>query len=206
MMVKKMENVKDKLGIRKIIKKAKPTFVVKESKFSARVKARWRFPRGKHSKVRQEHRGRPAMPTVGYGSPKELKFLHPSGYKEILVKNKTDIMSINPAIEGAMISSTLGQKKKLELLELAKENGITVLNVKELSASIESMNNTFEERKNVKKSKLSEKTKKLSEKKKAAEIKAKKAAEEKAEDNEEDKDIKAKEEKKSAEKVLTKRQ
>ena len=35
--------------------KKRMNFVVKESNFSARVKSRWRFPRGKHSKVRQMH-------------------------------------------------------------------------------------------------------------------------------------------------------
>ena len=62
-------------------------FVEKESNFSARVKSRWRLPRGKHSKVRQMHKGRPALPGPGYGSQESKKGLHPSGLKIVAVSS-----------------------------------------------------------------------------------------------------------------------
>ena len=69
-----------------IAKRKKPDFVLKESKFFARIKKRWRYPRGKHSPVRQRHKGRPPLPTPGYGSPRAIKYQTKKGVKEILVK------------------------------------------------------------------------------------------------------------------------
>lgn len=154
------------LELRNNAKKVKPRFVVKESKFSARVKSRWRFPRGKHSKVRQMHKGRPALPSTGFGSPKEVRGLHSSGLEMVVVHNRKDLESLDAQKQGAVISGKVGKKKKMELLALAAEKKITVLNVKDLSKEIEKIKGSFEERKKLKKERLSKASKKEEEKKK----------------------------------------
>jgi len=203
------------LELRNKAKKIKPNFVVKESNFSARVKSRWRFPRGKHSKVRQMHCGRPALPGTGYGSPKEVKGLHSSGLEMIVVRNKDELLSLDVQKQGAVISSTVGNKKKMELLTAASERKIMVLNVKDPVKEIELIKTSFEERKKLKRDKLSRASKKEEEKKKKAEEKKKKEAEEKQEkgkeehkhdhDHEHD-ETEEKKQKEMIEKTLTKRQ
>ena len=192
--------------------KKKPTFVVKESKFTSGVKKRWRYPRGKHSAVRQGHRGRPAMPSPGYGIDKRVKGLHVSGLETVVVKNKSELLALDEKKQGAMISKTLGSKKRVELLKLAQEKKIAVLNVKDATKLLEKITKKFEARLKKKKDKLSEKSKKKEAKKKKAEEKEKKEKEEQEktvnkESSVEDKINKEEEkEKEFAKKVMTKRQ
>ena len=165
--------IKKLLEVRKRIKKNKPTFVVKETNFSARVKRRWRFPRGKHSKVRQMHRGRPKLVNVGFGVPKAVRGLHSSGLETVIVHNKKELLSINPEKQGAIIAG-IGNNKKLKLLELAKEKNIALFNIKDLEKAIEEIKSSFANRKKEKEDKSKEKSKKEIEKKKKADEKKQK--------------------------------
>src|SRR3990167_7102163 len=82
------------LSIRNKAKKRKPGFVVKESKYQAGVKARWRYPRGLHSPVRQRFGGRPALPRPGYGSPRSIRGLHSSGLAKVLVSTEAELLTV----------------------------------------------------------------------------------------------------------------
>ncbi|MEW5897048.1 MAG: eL32 family ribosomal protein [Nanoarchaeota archaeon] len=168
------------LKFRNEAKSRKPDFVVKESHNTVRVKRRWRFPRGRHSKVRQMHRGRPALPHPGYGSPQEVRGLHRTGLEVVVVNNSRQISVLRPKEQGAVIASGVGARKKLDLLRFAKEKGITVINVKNVESAIGKITSLFEERKKTKKEKQAVATKKEEEKKKKADEKAKKETEEKA--------------------------
>ena len=48
---------------------------------------KWRRPRGETSKMRRYEAGKPAMPSIGYRTPRATRGLHPSGYKDVLVNN-----------------------------------------------------------------------------------------------------------------------
>jgi large subunit ribosomal protein L32e len=89
---------------------------------------KWRRPRGKTSKMRRYESGKPAMPAVGYGSPKETRGLHPSGFKDVLVCNMVDLEKLDPETEAGRISSTIGKRKKEMILDKASELGIKILN------------------------------------------------------------------------------
>lgn len=180
-----------KLELRNQRKQKKYTFVVKESKFCAGVKRRWRFPRGKHSKVRQMHKGRPALPNPGYGSPKEVKGLLRNGLKPVVVSSVKELDSIDQKTEGAVLSRTLGKRRKAELLKLAQEKKITLVNVKDVSKSLDTINSMMSSRKKARTDRLLQKQKK----EKEALKKSKKKDEKKSSDEE----VKAKESQKSAE-------
>ncbi|MDO8869975.1 MAG: 50S ribosomal protein L32e [Methanobacteriaceae archaeon] len=89
---------------------------------------KWRRARGKTSKMRRYEKGKPAMPTVGYGSPKATRGLHPSGYQDILVCNVKELEKLDPSIQAGRISSTVGKRKKEMMLLKAKELGIKIFN------------------------------------------------------------------------------
>jgi len=169
----------DKLSLRQQMKKKKYTFVIKESKFFAGVKSKWKFPRGKHSKVRQMHRGRPALPNPGYGSPREVKGLHSSGLNYNVVSNLKDMEKLDNSKDGVVISANLGNKKRVELINKALENNFKIINLKDAQKTVKDIESKFEERKKLKKDNLSSKKKKSEEKKKKAEEKKKEEAEEK---------------------------
>ncbi len=166
------------LSVRNKAKKRKPGFVVKESKYQAGVKKRWRYPRGLHSPVRQRFGGRPALPRPGYGSPRAIRGLHSSGLTKVLVSSEAELLLVNSATQGAVIRSTVGAKKRLRLLQLAQEKKIKVLSVKDVAQSVEKIAKAFELRTKVKVTRSQEKSKKEDEKRKRAE--EKKKAEEKA--------------------------
>jgi large subunit ribosomal protein L32e len=184
------------------------SFVVKESKFVSRVKRRWRFPRGKHSKVRQMHCGRPALPSVGYGAPRNKRGLQ-AGVKSIVVSNINQMRNVSGENVGAVIASTVSTRKKLELLDFAIKNNIKVLNVKDSKILVEKILKDLDERKKKRKSKQEDKTKKQKEKEKKAEEKKDddKKKEGKKESNENvSLDEKQEAEKKAIEKTITKKQ
>lgn len=93
-----------------------------------RIKPSWRRPRGWRSKIRLRKKGKFKMPSVSYGAPRELKYIHPSGYKEVLVYNVKDLEKINPEKEAIKIASTVGEKKRQKILKKAEELKIKILN------------------------------------------------------------------------------
>tara|TARA_Y100000310_G_C20292341_1_gene627770 strand:- start:9 stop:632 length:624 start_codon:yes stop_codon:yes gene_type:complete len=194
-------------------KRVKPSFVVKESHNKSRVKKRWRFPRGRHSQVRQMHKGKPAMPNPGYGAPKSEKGLHRSGLEPIIIHNSRDLLALT-VNQGAIIASTVGRRKKLDLLQLAEEKKVSVLNVKDLAKLKAKINEEFAARKKAKSEKLKAKSKKQEAKEKKAAEKKKESEEKKEQKKEQKKEMpveeKVKEEerkqKEIAEKTITKKQ
>lgn len=93
-----------------------------------RIKPSWRRPRGLHSKIRIRAKGKFKMPSIGYRRSKQLRYLHPSGFREVLVSNLRDIEKIDPEKEAVRISSSVGRKKRAEILKKAEELKIKVLN------------------------------------------------------------------------------
>lgn len=108
--------------------KKKPEFRRWLSQAYKRLKSSWRKPRGIHSKVRIRKKGKIKMPTVGYGAPKHLRYLHPSGYREVLIHNVKELEVVDPEKEAIRISHRVGKRKRRLILEKAEELKIKVLN------------------------------------------------------------------------------
>ena len=168
-------------------KSRKPTFLRQDSnKYSFNNK--WRKPRGLHNKRRLHRKGHQKNPSIGYGSPKEVKYLNKEGLNRININNIQDLEKVNKETDIAIISKKLGMKKKLIILEKILELNIKVENIKDIKKYIEEQKALFEEKKKDKQKKIAEKAKS----KKEAEKKAKEK--EKKEDSEEDKQKEIKEE------------
>ena len=117
-----------KLRAKEKERKNKPDFVRQESWRYVRVKENWRRPRGIDSKMRIKKKGWPPSPEPGYGMPRAVRGLHPSGYEEVLVHRPEDLDSIDRERQAIRIASTVGAKKRAAILERARELGIKVLN------------------------------------------------------------------------------
>jgi len=103
-------------------------FVRQESWRYVRVKDKWRKPRGVSSKMRRRMRGWPRIVSIGYGAPRAIKGLHPSGFREILVYNEKELEGLNPHRDAIRIAHTVGMRKRRLILEKAKQLGLKVLN------------------------------------------------------------------------------
>src|SRR3989344_336373 len=174
-----MEDINRLLKIRREAQKRKPAFVRRASNYSVRVASNWRNPRGIHSPLRQEHRGRPVLVSIGYRGPKAVRGLHQSGLEMVLVHNLNEMKKINPKTQGVIISGTLGQKKRLDLLKEALILKVRVFNAKDPEQEMKSITENLANRKKTKTEKIVQKSKKLQEKEKRAVEKKKKEEEQK---------------------------
>ena len=127
-----MENLSTLLRLRRRLKSRKPEFRRYESHKKLRLRDKgWRKPRGRHSKLRQMYGGKwsgRALVRVGYGSPAEVRGLHPCGKEEVLVYNPSQLESLNPETQAVRIASSVGMKKRLAIEDRAKQLGLKVLN------------------------------------------------------------------------------
>ena len=119
----------DALKKRAEIDARRPAFLRQEWHRRKRLQnVKWRKPQGDHSKMRQHYGYRPNVVSIGYGGPKEARYLHPSGFKEVRVWNPKDLEKINPELEAARVAHQVGMKKRVEIEEKADELGIRILN------------------------------------------------------------------------------
>ena len=113
--------------------KNKKVFIRKEtwklSRFGkTRKKKRvWRRPRGMHSKLRLKLRGKMSQPSIGYGSPLNIRGKI-EGLIPKIVRNEQDLENINKNNEIAIIGK-VGLKNKIGLVEKAVKSGIKIANV-----------------------------------------------------------------------------
>ncbi|MDO8740373.1 MAG: 50S ribosomal protein L32e [Candidatus Woesearchaeota archaeon] len=135
------------LELRKAIKAKKPIFLRQDYHKKKELGRKWRKPKGIHSKMRHHFKGKIRCVAHGWGSPLEVKYLHPSGLKQIFVHTVDDLKKINAKTEGAMIAATVGMKKKFEILKKAMELGIKVLNIKNVESYLKEQEDKFKERK-----------------------------------------------------------
>ena len=112
-------------------KQRKPKFARQESWRYKRLKENWRRPRGLDNKMRRRVKGWPSCPSVGYRGPKESRGLHPSAFKEVMVFNLNDLNKIAPELEAIRIASSVGNRKRAEIIREARERGIHILNPRE---------------------------------------------------------------------------
>ena len=126
---KDLSEVKERLlKVRKRQKSKKPSFRRHDSHKKKKVGESWRRPRGIHNKLRKRITAKGSIVQVGYGSPKEVRGLHPSGYEEVLIHRPKDIEAIDAAIQAIRIGSSVGKRKRLDIERKAEELDIKVLN------------------------------------------------------------------------------
>lgn len=134
MLAKRMEILRNLRKKRRVLlmkmSMKKPEFLRwlwwKFAKFENNLK--WKRPRGKDNPVRLSLKGYPPKASIGYGTPNEIKDLHPSGLKPVVVANATELNKLDPSKHIVYIASTVGLKKRLELIKLAKSKGLKVAN------------------------------------------------------------------------------
>lgn len=86
---------------------------------------KWRRPRGRHSKIRRKRFGYPLKVMIGFSSPKKSSGKI-NGKIPVLVHNIKEISSLQG--NSIAIIARVGAKLKAEMLKLAQEKEIQILN------------------------------------------------------------------------------
>lgn len=192
-----MKDLKKALELRKNIKKKKPNFLKQDAYKKDKLKKNWRRPRGRHSKLRMKLKGHGEHPSMGYSSPTMVRGLSPEGLREIHVNTLGDLKKVKKG-DGIILGSTIGLKKKLELLKKIEEQALTVLNLRDITKFIEKSEAKLSEKKK-------ESKKKEEDKKQAKEEAIKKAEEKKKEEEKKTEEELKKEEEDEAKEEARKR-
>ena len=184
------------MDVKKEMRKKKPYFTREGSKNSVRIGKKWRRPRGLQSKMKHQAAGHRAKVKVGYRYPVDVRHLDREGYFFVRVSTLAELRLFDPKVHKIIISSNVGLKKRLLLLEKAAEKEFKIFRYKDPLKKIEELKDKLKSKKVI----TGEK-KKLKKEKKEKAAKKKPELEEKvltAED-------KKKKDQKEMEKVITKR-
>ena len=95
--------------------------------------------------MRRRKSGLPPIVSIGYGTPKAERGLHPSGYEEILIFNPYQLEDLNREREAVRVAATVGEKKRLAIMEKAEKLGLKVLNPPRIGEEDQSAELTLEE-------------------------------------------------------------
>lgn len=88
----------------------------------------WRKPKGNDSKMRLQIKGYPPIVKVGYRSPSDIRGLHPSGLTPVRVTSKKELEGLDPGKHIVVIASSVGLRRRMELVAEAKARGLRVAN------------------------------------------------------------------------------
>jgi len=89
----------------------------------------WRRPRGLHNKMRLRWKSRGDPVEIGWRSPSEVRGLSKDGKKIHLVSSLRDMNTLEPEIHALVLASSIGNKKRLVIMEEAKKQGFKILNI-----------------------------------------------------------------------------
>jgi large subunit ribosomal protein L32e len=88
----------------------------------------WRKPKGTHSRARRKEKDAAPMPNPGYRKPSEIRGLHPSGYRDVIVNRPEDLEELDPETDAARIASKVGGRKREQIVDKADDLGVKLLN------------------------------------------------------------------------------
>ena len=201
-----MSDIKKAIETRKVLKSRKPTFKRQDSHKKPCLGVKHRRPRGLQSKMRLRKRGYSKTPKIGYGSPKQVYGMLLEGLKPVDVSNLSDLSLVDPKTECAVISASLGNKKRMDLYKEAIAKKITIANVSSPDEYLKDLESKYTDRKKSKKAKIDERSSKKAKAAKETKKKDSKKESESVDDAAEKAEEHKKKEKEEKDKILLKKQ
>lgn len=123
------DDLKAALALRAAQKKGTPSFRRTEwFRYKRLSRSGWRAPHGMDNKQRRNYKYRGSLVRIGHGKVKAANGLHPSGFREVMVHNSSDLDNMDAETQAARVGSTVGGRKREVIHSRADELGIRVLN------------------------------------------------------------------------------
>ncbi|HLC64943.1 MAG TPA: eL32 family ribosomal protein [Candidatus Nanoarchaeia archaeon] len=130
--------------------KKKPTFVRQDIHKRKCLKFAWRKPSGIDSKMRLGLKGHRKTPSPGYGSKREERGLLKGNLRGVLISSLQDLKGIDAKKSGAILSSTVGKRKKAEIVRECLSKNIKIINMRDANAFLRSIEEMKEKKKEAK--------------------------------------------------------
>jgi len=119
------------LPTKTIVKKRTKKFVRHQADGFKRIaRSSWRKPKGIDGRVRRRFKGAIPMPSIGYGSDKKTRNIHPNGFKSVVVHNVRDLdmLLMHNRTYAATIGHSVSSRLRREIITRAEQLAIRVTN------------------------------------------------------------------------------
>jgi len=127
-----MSDTKQLLKTKAQIRSIRPRFMRQKGNLKKRIsRSSYRAPKGLQSKMGDNKAGHRSQIKTGFGYPKDVRGLDMSGRKIIMIQNVAQANSIDVANSVAVVASTLGQKKRIEIVKILSQKNVPMRNIKD---------------------------------------------------------------------------
>jgi large subunit ribosomal protein L32e len=119
------------LNKKTIIKKRTKKFARHQSdQFMRIMRSSWRKPKGIDGRVRRRFKGAVPMPSIGYGSDKKTRNVHPNGFKSVVVANVSELemLMMHNRTYAATVAHSVSSRVRRDIVERAEQLSIRVTN------------------------------------------------------------------------------
>jgi len=116
---------------RTIVKKRSKKFARHQSDLFMRIKnSSWRKPKGIDGRVRRRFKGAIPMPSIGYGSDKRTRNVHPHGFKTVVVSNVSELemLLMHNRTYAATVAHSVSSRVRRQIVERAEQLAVRVTN------------------------------------------------------------------------------
>lgn len=117
------------LRLRLLMERREPRWMRMNSWLNRKLQNGWRRPKSLDNKIKKQRKGYPPLVKAGYGKPRLVRGLHPTGYEEVIIHNIKELDPIDPRKQAVRIAATVGLRKRIEIARKASEKGIRILNL-----------------------------------------------------------------------------
>ena len=114
-----------------VVKKRTKKFARHQADLFMRIRdSSWRKPKGIDGRVRRRFKGQVPMPSIGYGSDKKTRNVHPNGFKSVVVSNvaELEMLMMHNRKYAAEIAHNVSTRKRKEIVDRAAQLNIKVTN------------------------------------------------------------------------------
>ncbi|MEM3126906.1 MAG: 50S ribosomal protein L32e [Candidatus Woesearchaeota archaeon] len=125
-----MNEITRLLEVKKELKRRTPNFLRQDAHKRKKISQKWRKPKGMHSKMRRRLKGYRRSVEVGFKSPIFVKGLDKEGLLPVRIFSVKDLEKLDTKKNSIIIGRSVGNKKRISIVEEAKRKGIKILNIK----------------------------------------------------------------------------
>ena len=90
----------------------------------------WRKPKGIDGRVRRRFKGAIPMPSIGYGSDKRTRNIHPNGFKSVVIHNSSELemLMMHNRTYAATVAKSVSSRVRRQIVERAEQLAVRLTN------------------------------------------------------------------------------